>query len=57
MTQSAQYELAAFAWEELLLIAPENYLYHLHYAEVITLPLPSPTSDLPNLQLLTSRSV
>jgi len=33
-TQHAQFELAAFAVEELILIAPENYLYHLQYAEL-----------------------
>jgi len=29
-----QYELAAFALEELLLLTPENYLYHTRYAEL-----------------------
>jgi len=31
----AQYDLAAFCYEELILIEPENYLYHLLYAEVV----------------------
>ena len=32
--QTQQYELASFAVEELLMIAPENYIYHVRYAEL-----------------------
>lgn len=32
--QSQQYDLASFALEELIMLCPENYLYHLKYAEI-----------------------
>jgi len=32
---SAQYAMAKFCFEELILIKPENYLFHLQYAEVL----------------------
>lgn len=32
--QAGQYDLAAFALEELILLAPENYVYYTKYAEV-----------------------
>jgi tetratricopeptide (TPR) repeat protein len=32
---SCRYELAKFCMEELIMLCPENYLYHLQYAEVL----------------------
>jgi tetratricopeptide (TPR) repeat protein len=33
--QASKYELAKFCYEELITICPENYLYHLMYAELL----------------------